>query len=269
MPPLSVLSVGGSDPCGGAGIQADLRMFNYLAVYGFSVITAVTSQNTQEVKKVSALSGEDIASQLDAVAEDAVLAATKTGMLATGEAVETIAEFVEGKKAGVFVIDPVIVSSTGTPLIDNEGVELVKSRLIPLCRVITPNLKEAELLTGVRIKKPGHAEDAAKELVAMGARAACVTGGHWPGKPVDVLYDGADIEAFEGTRSGEGTEFHGTGCLFSAALTCYLARGRKLPGAIADSKRLVQAAIAGSVRSGGGMRVPWLGVRLEPGHPNH
>ena len=269
IPPLSVLAIGGSDPGGGAGIQADLRMFNYLAVYGFSVITAVTSQNTREVKGVLALSKTDIDGQLAAIAEDAVLAATKTGMLATAGAVEAVAEFVENKKAGVFVIDPVIMSTTGTSLLDKEGVELLKSRLIPLCRVITPNLTEAQTLTGIRIEKPEHAEEAAKELVAIGARAACVTGGHWPGRPVDVLYDGREIEIFEGTRSGEGAGFHGTGCLFSAALTCYLARDRKLPAAIADAKRLVQAAIAGSVRSGGGMRVPWLGVRLEPGHPNH
>ncbi|MFA6000714.1 MAG: bifunctional hydroxymethylpyrimidine kinase/phosphomethylpyrimidine kinase [Thermoleophilia bacterium] len=268
-PPLSVLTIGGSDPGGGAGIQADLRMFNYLAVYGFSAITAITSQNTREVKSVLPLSKADIDNQLAVIVEDAELAATKTGMLATAAAVEAVAEFVENNNAGVFVIDPVIMSTTGAPLLDDEGVELLRSRLMPLCRVITPNLAEAQVLTGIRIEKPEHAGDAAKKLVAMGARAACVTGGHWPGVPVDVLYDGREIEIFEGTRSGEGVEFHGTGCLFSAALTCYLARGRKLSSAIADAKRLVQAAIAGSVRSGGGMRVPWLGVRLEPGHLNH
>ena len=236
------MTIAGSDSGGGAGIQADLKTFAALGVYGTSVLTAITSQNTLRVTDVMELPTSLIASQIDAVLSDIGTDAVKTGMLSSSAIIETVAEKIREHGLRVLVVDPVMVAKGGDRLLQEEAVEALRNTLLPLAQVVTPNAPEAQVLTGREVRTLDDARDAARELVAMGARAAVVKGGHLEGPATDILYDGKDFRLFT-TQRIETTSTHGTGCSFASAIAAGLAKGLTVRDALAHAKSYVTAAI--------------------------
>lgn len=253
-----LLTIAGSDPGGGAGIQADLRVFDHLGFYGLSAVTALTAQNTQGVQAVYPVPAEQLRSQLGSIVADFRVTAAKTGMLPKVEAIDEVSRLAADGKLGMLVVDPVLVSTSGTSLSKEECAGRLLGALLPHCTLVTPNIEEAATLTGIAITGEAGAMDAARALVAAGAGAACVTGGHWPGVPVDYLFDGSTMHSLVGARIGGATQTHGTGCLFSAAATSYLAMGHEIHESVAMAKRLVESALSSAISPGSGMSVPWL-----------
>jgi hydroxymethylpyrimidine/phosphomethylpyrimidine kinase len=239
----SALTVAGSDSSGGAGIQADLRTFELLGVRGFSAITALTAQHTRGILGVSPVAADFLALQLEAVMMDGRPDAMKTGMLAASSSVETIARFVEQNRIERVVVDPVLVSTSGTPLIDTAGVESIRRLLFPLTTLLTPNLSEAEVLTGLVVCDVSSMESAARQLCAMGVHAALVKGGHLEGDAIDVLFDGSQLRHFRSPRV-PAAHTHGTGCVLSAAITARLACGESLVKAVEAGKSVVTRALS-------------------------
>jgi hydroxymethylpyrimidine/phosphomethylpyrimidine kinase len=243
IPPV-VLTIGGSDPSGGAGIQADLKTFTALGVYGAAAITAVTCQNTQGVSEYVALPAALVAAQVNSVIADMGCAGAKTGMLATGDIVKAIAGL--AKEAGLepLVVDPVLAAHGGSPLLDEDGVRTLINCLLPLATVVTPNAPEAERLVGFAIKDVEAAVRAARRLLEMGPKAAIVKGGHLQGDAVDVLLQAGKREpVLLSAPRIEVHHTHGTGCILSAALTAELAKGLSLEVAARRAKMFVTEAI--------------------------
>lgn len=255
-PPRVVLTVAGGDPGGGAGLQADLRVFRALDLYGVSVITAITAQNTRTVDSVFPLPPEQVRSQLEVLLADINPLATKTGMLASVAIVNEVVRFARDGRLGRLVVDPVMTSTSGHELAD-AGIERDLLDLIRLADLVTPNIAEATRLTGIEILSMADMKAAAHSMMDMNARAVCITGGHLRGDPVDILFDGHDFIELTGRRAGAlEQEFHGTGCLFSAAVAGYLAREMDLVAAVTAAKRLVTAAIDRAINPGQGLSVP-------------
>ncbi|MCL4474453.1 MAG: bifunctional hydroxymethylpyrimidine kinase/phosphomethylpyrimidine kinase [Actinobacteria bacterium] len=257
-PPTAVLTVAGSDPSGGAGIQADLSVFMYLGLQGFSVITAVTAQNTRGVQRIFPLGREHVSAQLESVTADFKPAVTKTGMLPTVDIIEEVGQRSARGQLGKLVIDPVLASTGGVRLSADECASYLVSNLLPRCSLVTPNLFEAEMLSGRSIRTEQDAMEAARALVDAGAGSACVTGGHWPGNPVDFVFDGQIMHKFEGQRIKTQAPVHGTGCVFSSAAAGYLARGFTVVDAVENAKTLVERAINSATTNGSGMMLPSL-----------
>jgi hydroxymethylpyrimidine/phosphomethylpyrimidine kinase len=240
MPPAA-LTIAGSDPSGGAGIQGDLKTFHQFGVYGESAVTLITVQNTVRLSRVEILPAGLVREQIAAVLEDIPPAAAKTGALGSAEIVHAVA----GMAANFtfpLVIDPVMIGKHGAHLLAEDAVRALKQRLIPCAAVIAPNLPEAEILTGMRVTEPSDVRRIAVRLCEMGARAALVKGGHAAGEPVDVLFDGTAFHEFPSPRV-ETRHAHGSGCTHSAALTACLALGLPLVEAAARAKRFVYEAI--------------------------
>lgn len=235
------LTIAGSDPSGGAGIQADLKTFHQFGVYGTSVITLLTVQNTVSVKSVSVLSPQKIEAQLQAVLEDIPPNAAKTGALGSTAVIRAIAKAAENFKFPL-VVDPVMVSKHGALLLDGTAVRALEKFLLPKAYLITPNLYEAEALTGFEARDRTGMIRAAKKILERGARAVLVKGGHLRGEALDVLCVGTRTEFFSGRRI-RTSQTHGTGCTFSAAITAELAKGRKLIQAVRSAKIFINAAI--------------------------
>jgi len=255
---VNILTIAGSDPGGGAGIQADLRVFCHLGLHGLSAITALTAQNTKGVQAVFPVPIEQLTAQLDSIITDMQPNATKTGMLSNAGSIEAVAELAAAGRLGLLVVDPVLVSTSGAMLTEDGCFQLIKMLLLPVCRLVTPNLHEAAALTGITITDEATAMDAARMLVDLGAESAVVTGGHWEGMPVDYLYDGAHMHTLSGNRIDAGVQFHGTGCLFSAAAASYLALGNEMLQSVVLAKQLVEQALADAYSPGNGMRIPLL-----------
>ena len=254
------LTIAGSDSGGAAGIQADLKTFHQFGVYGTSAITAVTAQNTLGVSAWQALPAALVAKQIDALAEDLRPAAIKTGMLGSREIVETVAERIARHRLTTYVLDPVMVATSGDRLLDRDAENLIARRLAPLALLVTPNLNEAEILVDAEVRTPDQMERAARALVAMGARAALVKGGHLTGATlVDVLVHDDSARRFTHERI-DTTSTHGTGCTLSAAVTAGLALGRPLEQAVTDALDFVHRAIAAA---------PGLGSNKGHGPLNH
>ncbi len=255
------LTIAGSDSGGGAGIQADLKTFAAWEVYGTSVIVAITAQNTLGVTAVHPVPGEVIAAQLIAVADDLPPDACKSGMLATRELVELVAASIGARGWQRYVCDPVMVATSGDRLLDFDAVSAVRDRLLPLAACVTPNLDEAEILTGRSVRTPDAMADAGKALLDLGARAALVKGGHLESDIlVDVLVTPEGIERY--TRPRQHTRAtHGTGCTLSAAITASLALGNDLERAVPDALSYLQAAIHAAPGLGGGNGPVWHGVK--------
>jgi len=246
------LTIAGSDSGGAAGIQADLKTFHQFGVYGTSAITAVTAQNTLGVSAWQALPAALVAKQIDALAEDLRPAAIKTGMLGSREIVETVAERIARHRLTTYVLDPVMVATSGDRLLDRDAEKLIARRLAPLALLVTPNLNEAEILVDAEVRTPDQMERAARALVAMGARAALVKGGHLTGATlVDVLVHDDSARRFTHERI-DTTSTHGTGCTLSAAVTAGLALGRPLEQAVTDALDFVHRAIAAAPGLGRG-----------------
>ena len=246
------LTIAGSDSGGGAGIQADLKTFQRFGVFGTCAITAVTAQNTREVRAVHAIPVEMVMAQLDALAADLPPAALKTGMLATAELTAAVGDAIERYGWTPYVLDPVMVASSGDRLLDPEAEGLVRDRLVGMAAIVTPNLDEAAILAGFPVNDPASMERAGRALVELGAGAALVKGGHLSGDQlVDVLVtrDGARHFAHDRIPT---TSTHGTGCTLSAGITAGLARGRLLGVAVSDALAYVRRAIAASPGLGQG-----------------
>ena len=244
------LTIAGSDPSGGAGIQADLKTFHQFGVYGQAVITLLTVQNTREVSRVETVPVDFVLEQLEAVVSDIHPQAAKTGALGSAEIVEGIAKFAAGFDFPL-VVDPVMISKHGAPLISRSAGDALKHKLLPCASLITPNIPEAELLSGMPIEDEDDIRVAAERLLHLGCKAVLIKGGHSPGQPVDFLFDGSGFTTFQGTRISSA-HTHGTGCTYSAAITASLALGHELKQAVAIAKEFIQSAIETAPALGSG-----------------
>jgi hydroxymethylpyrimidine/phosphomethylpyrimidine kinase len=248
-----VLTIAGSDSSAGAGIQADLKAISANGGYGASVITAITAQNTQGVTAAVELDLDLIRAQADAVFGDLRVAAVKTGMLASAAVIETVAKALRDHRPPHYVLDPVMVSKTGFPLLRPEAVGALRETLLPLATLVTPNVHEARALTGLPVRTPAEAEAAGRQLVAAGAGAVLVKGGHLEERPAtDVLVTPEGVRVFPGEYL-DARHTHGTGCTYSAAIATQLAHGWPLEEAIARAKAYVTEAIRGGLPVGQGI----------------
>ncbi len=235
------LTIAGSDPSGGAGLQADLKTFHQLGVYGASIVTLLTVQNTVGVTAVEVLKPELVLAQLDAVLEDIPPAAAKTGALGDEYIVRAVAQRLSGATFPI-VVDPVMISKHGLALMTESARKAVVESLLPRSCLVTPNLEEAAVLAGMPVTDPASMEEAARRICSLGARAVLVKGGHLAGDAVDILCcDGQFLYFAE--RRIETKNTHGTGCTYSAAITAELAKGRELPDAVAVAKKFITRAI--------------------------
>jgi len=251
----TVLTIAGSDSIAGAGIQADLKTFAALGVYGVSAVTAVTAQNTAGVADVFALLPQQVRSQIDQVAKDVEIAAVKTGMLATAEIVQAVADAVEGFQRPNLVVDPVMTSGLGRTLLAPDAVSVLKARLLPMATVVTPNVAEAGTLSGVQVDSLARAREAAKRIAGFGATAVVIKGGHLSGpEAVDLLFHAGTFDEVSAPRVAVG-EIHGTGCTFASAIAAGLAIGDDIPAAVERAKRYITGAIEQSLEIGHGARI--------------
>jgi hydroxymethylpyrimidine/phosphomethylpyrimidine kinase len=242
----TALTIAGSDSGAGAGIQADLKTFAAHGVYGTSAITAVTAQNTLGVTMFEAVSADLVTAQIEAVVSDIGAHAAKTGMLANAAIVEAVAAAVRDLDVPLLVVDPVMIAKSGDRLIDDEAVGSLKTELLRQAYLVTPNIPEAEALSGVTIKKDQDRREAARRIGAMGVTAVVIKGGHSPTDDiVDLLFEHGEFIEFRHARVA-GRHTHGTGCTFSAAITSHLALGRTLRDAIP----LAQDYVAEAIRRG-------------------
>lgn len=261
-PPLPlVLTVAGSDSGGGAGIQADLKTMLALGVHGMSVITAVTAQNSQGVRGAWELPEEAVRAQYRAVVDDMGVQAVKTGMLASAALVETVAELLAGTDAPV-VVDPVGVSKHGDPLLAASALDSVRTKLLPVATVATPNLDEVAQLTGVRVGSEADLREAAAAILSYGPRWALVKGGHLEGEAVDLLTDGTEELWLRAPRL-DNRHTHGTGCTLASAVASGLAKGLAVPEAVREAKDYVTGAIAAGFALGAGIGPVDHGWRLR------
>ncbi|MZH02036.1 MAG: bifunctional hydroxymethylpyrimidine kinase/phosphomethylpyrimidine kinase [Nitrospinae bacterium] len=241
----------GSDSGGGAGIQADLKTFSALGIFGKTVITSITSQNTFGVQAVDDLPVDVVESQLKSILEDGKCQAVKTGMLGNENIVDRGALLIKRYRVKNLVVDPVIFSSSGKKLLTSAGVEVMKERLFPLAQLVTPNIREAEILSGIKINKLADRKRAASKILKSGVRAVVITGGHLKGKPEDLYLDNNGMKILSSERLS-ASDLHGTGCVFSSAVTAGLALGKQVLPAVKDAKEFIGLAIIGEVISGGG-----------------
>jgi len=246
------LSVAGSDPSGGAGIQADLKTFQAFGVYGAAVITALTVQNTRGVRAVHPVAPDVVIAQLDAVDDDLPIGAAKLGLVADPALAAALASRLARRALPNLVVDPVLVAGSGDALA-SAGTATALRALLPHAVLVTPNLAEAAALTGRPVEDVGGMKEAARVLVGHGARAALVKGGHLPDRPIDVLAVGTDVHELDGARIPSGPT-HGTGCTLSAGIAAALAGGADLLAAVTRARRFVHRAIAAAPRIGGGSR---------------
>ena len=246
-----VMTVAGSDSGGGAGIQADLKTFAALGVYGTSVLTAITAQNTLGVTAVHEVPVDVVAAQIEAVLTDIGADAVKTGMLSSGDIIEAVSRELTRFRVERLVVDPVMVAKSGDRLLRQDALDALRKLLIPQATVVTPNIPEAESLTEMRIQSGEDVCRAAKIILGMGAKAVVVKGGHLEGDPVDVLYDGREFREFTGPRI-DTLNTHGTGCTFASAIAASLAKGMELAEAVGAAKAYVTEAIRNSLSIGSG-----------------
>lgn len=250
VPPVA-LTVAGSDSGGGAGVQADLKTFHAFGVYGTSAITAVTAQNTVGVKAIHKVPAELVAAQIQAVIVDLHPSACKTGMLAAEAIIWAVAE-IFGTASLPLVVDPVMVAASGDPLLEETAVAALRDSLLPLATLVTPNLDEAEILTGMEVRSEPAMRAAAEALLEFGCDAALVKGGHLEGgEVVDVMFDGAEWTEWRATRLRSRSS-HGTGCTLSAAVTAGLATGHDLRESVGLGIRFTRTAIQSGLSLGGG-----------------
>jgi hydroxymethylpyrimidine/phosphomethylpyrimidine kinase len=245
------LTIAGSDSGGGAGIQADLKTFQELEVYGMSALTAVTAQNTLGVHGVYPMSVEAVVQQIEAIGDDIGTDALKTGMLFNADIIVAVAATLKKYHWNKVVVDPVMIAKGGASLLQKDAISAMKKFLLPQALVITPNIPEAEVLTEISIKTSADKEVAAKRLHEMGVKYVIIKGGHDdnPDFSIDLLFDGTDLHLFERKRVNTKNT-HGTGCTFSAAITAELAKGTEVHAAIARAKDFITAAIEDDLHIG-------------------
>ena len=243
LPRGRVLTVAGSDSGGGAGIQADIKTITLLGSYAASVVTAVTAQNTHTVTAIAGISPEIVAAQLEAVLSDIAIDVVKTGMLHSGETTALVADLLRRFRRKIVVVDPVLLAKGGAILFDNRALTTLREKLLPATYLLTPNIPEAEWLTGLTIRDVREMEEAARSLHGMGVRNVLVKGGHLPdGDAVDLLFDGCRITRFTAPRV-KTSHTHGTGCTYASAIAAYLSQGEPLISAVGRAKHFVTRAI--------------------------
>jgi hydroxymethylpyrimidine/phosphomethylpyrimidine kinase len=248
----TVLTIAGSDPSGGAGIQADLKTFSSLRVYGMAAIAALTAQNTAAVSAIAEISPAFVAQQLDAVFADTTPDAVKTGMLLTAGVIDEVAQKLRQYAPANIVVDPVMVATSGAPLVKPDGIAALRQLLVPLASVITPNTEEAQKLTGKPVTTIENMEEAALQIHEMGARHVLIKGGHLVAEEAtDVLFDGTEFVHFRSPRAAV-PETHGTGCVLSAAIAAYLALGKPITEAVRLAKDFITRAIKNGLKIGRG-----------------
>ncbi len=248
----AALTIAGSDSGGGAGIQADLKTFQALGVFGMSAITALTAQNTTGVRAVHEAPPDIVAAQIDAVAEDIGVDGAKTGMLSSAPIIRAVADRVRRWELGpILVIDPVMVAKSGDRLLRDDAVKALRDELIPLAATITPNVPEAEVLTGLRIRTDADARQAARALLRLGPRSVVLKGGHRTGDATDLFVDALREERLEAKRV-DTRATHGTGCTFSAAIAARIALGDELLDAVRAAKAYLTAALEHATPIGAG-----------------
>lgn len=258
----TALTIAGFDSTGGAGVQQDLKVFHYFGVYALSVIAALTSQNTYEIKDIKPVEEKFLEDQLFTILSDIRPDAVKTGMLFSRDAVKVVAKTIKGFELDNLVIDPVTVSSTGTSLIEDGTLDIIMKELLPLSRVVTPNVYEASVLSGITIQDMEDIHRAAENIYKLGSETVIITGFYsmddskrdeTSNEIIDLLYDGKDFRYFRSRRiSGE---YHGTGCAFSSAITALLARGASIEEAIERAKEFMSFAIENAFDLGKGLRL--------------
>lgn len=246
-----LLTIAGSDSCGGAGIQADLKTFSALGTYGMSVITAVTAQNTTVVSAIHELPASMVKAQIDSIFDDIKVDAVKIGMVASENIVQAIAAGLSKYRPAHIVMDPVMLSKSGSHLLHPQAQQALVTELLPLCTLLTPNLPEAAAISGISVARPADMEAAARIIYGLGAPRVLVKGGHLEGRSLDVFYDGDRFSYFDRPRI-ETNNTHGTGCTFSAAIAAFLARGWDYCQAIELAKEYISTAIAQSFAIGKG-----------------
>ena len=247
----TAMTIAGSDSGGGAGIQADLKTFSALGVYGTSAITAITAQNTQGVTRVLELPPDLVAAQIDAIVSDIGADAVKTGMLANSAIIEVVADRVRQHGLTNLVVDPVMVAKSGDHLLREEAVAALRELLLPLALVVTPNIPEAEVLVGRKLEGPDDLRRAAEEIGALGARHVVLKGGHRDGPAVDLYYDGRSFHEFAVPRV-DTSSTHGTGCTFASAIAAGLAKGSTVREAVAMAKAYITKALQSAYPVGHG-----------------
>jgi hydroxymethylpyrimidine/phosphomethylpyrimidine kinase len=247
------LTIAGSDSGGGAGIQADLKTFTALGVYGLSVLTSITAQNTLSVLGINDLPPEFVELQVDAVLGDIGADAVKTGMLSNGGIILAVAKKIKQYGVEKLVVDPVMRAKSGDSLLDPEAEKILKQELFPLALVVTPNIPEAQALSGVTISSFDDMREAAEKIKSFGPRYVLIKGGHleWARQAVDIMYDGKEFNLFKAPRV-ETKDTHGTGCTYSSAICAGLAKGLDVLEAVRQAKQYVTEAIKRSFKLGQG-----------------
>ncbi len=250
--PKVALTIAGSDSSGGAGIQADLKTFQALGVYGMSAITAVTVQNTQKVYAIQEINPQIVHDQITCLFEDIAIHAVKIGMVSSVELIQAIADALHKVGRPPVVLDPVMISKSGYPLLKEDARKALVAKLFPLAEVVTPNLHEAEVLVGAAITNHDQMTSAARKIIQLGAAKVVVKGGHLAGnQATDILYDGQSFHHLATPRL-ETPNTHGTGCTFSAAIAAFLARETPFFDAVQQAKHYITGAIAHSLDIGKG-----------------
>lgn len=247
----TALTIAGSDCSGGAGVQADLKTFSAHGVFGMSVIAAVVAENTRRVIDIQIIRPDIIAKQIDAVFEDIGADAVKIGMLSTPDTMTATAERLQYYRPANIVIDPVMYAKNGCPLMNPSAIGALLETILPLADVLTPNIPEAQQITGTAIESVSDMEQAARKIHALGAKAVVIKGGHARQNATDVLFDGEQIYHYDAARINTKNT-HGTGCTFSSAIAAQLAKGASLPNAVKQAKAYVTTAIAHSLDLGTG-----------------
>ena len=244
-----VLTIAGSDSCGGAGIQADLKTITSLGAHALTAITAVTAQNSGGIDSIHLITDGMISRQVDMVVKDIFPDSVKTGMLPTSDAIEEVADLIKRHSLNNIVVDPVFRASSGRQLMDDSALKILKNILLPFVNVITPNLDEAEILTGMRVRNKKDMEKAAREIKGYGPDVV-VTGGHLEERCIDLLYDGKELFSFEG-RKIKTDNSHGSGCVFSSSLATFLAMGYDIAKATGEAHEFTRKAIRQGYSWGG------------------
>jgi len=248
----AVLTIAGSDSSGGAGIQADLKSMSANGVFGMSVLTSITAQNTCGVSAVFHLPSSIIEAQLDAVFSDIPVTVAKTGMLATSDIIRTVSQRLAKQHLEHLVVDPVMIAKGGHPLLEQDAISILKTALLPQASLLTPNIYEAEILSGLPIKTLADARVAAKVIFQLGCKHVLIKGGHLQEHPgTDLLYDGRFFRMYKGEFI-QTSSTHGTGCTFASAIAAHLAKGRTIPDAIETAKQYTTEAIRHGLALGKG-----------------
>jgi hydroxymethylpyrimidine/phosphomethylpyrimidine kinase len=254
-----VLTIAGSDSSGGAGVQADLKVFAELGVYGVCAVTAVTAQNSKGAQKVCKVAPRIVAAQIDSVTHDIGADACKVGMLYSPQVVDIVAERLHRRNLGNTVVDPVIFAKDGTRLLMARAMERMKRNLFPRALIVTPNIAEAELFSGMSVSDTASAARAAEKIWNFGPKYVLIKGGHLAGNPIDVLYDGDATREYAGERVS-GEPMRGTGCVLTAAIAALLAQECSPPDAVALAKQFVSGAISRAVKLGKGKVTFYTGI---------